>query len=98
MNNPHLRMILLLLVIVSLLLPAIPVAGDIKDNVTRISVHDLKAKMDHHDGILIIDVRTGDDYARSKIKIKGAERISIVNIAERAKTLPREKEIVTYCT
>ncbi len=47
---------------------------------------------------MIIDVRTGNDYEGSKIKIKGAVRISIVQMEERYKELPKDKEIITYCT
>jgi rhodanese-related sulfurtransferase len=63
--------------------------------VSRISIHDLKEKMDRVD-VLIIDVRSGDDYSRSKIKIKGAVRISIVHLAEKSGTLPKDRQIVTY--
>ena len=83
--------------LVLLLHPAILVAGDAKDEVPKISIQDLKDKMDHGE-VLIIDVRTGNDYVRSKFKIKGAVRISIVHLAEQSNTLPQDKEIVTYCT
>jgi len=67
-------------------------------SVPRITAQELKAKIDKGEDILIIDVRTGFDYERSKIKIKDAVRISIVRIEEKAGELPRDKEIVTYCT
>jgi rhodanese-related sulfurtransferase len=86
-----------LMIMTSLIHPAVAIAGDTKDMVSRITVQELKAKMDH-DGVLIIDVRSGDDYARSKIKIKGAVRISVVKLEEMSNTLPKDKEIVTYCT
>ncbi len=68
------------------------------DNVPRITAQELKAKMDKGENILIIDTRTGNEYEGSRIKIKGAVRISIVKIDEMAAKLPRDKEIVTYCT
>jgi hypothetical protein len=86
-----------LMIMALLIHPVAAIADDTKDMVTRITVQELKAKMDHG-GVLIIDVRSGDDYARSKIKIKGAVRISVVKLEEMSNTLPKDKEIVTYCT
>jgi len=75
-----------------------PAAFSAMDGVPRITAQELKAKMDRGENILIIDVRTGDEYERSRIKIKGAVRISIVNIEDKASELPKDKEIITYCT
>ena len=76
----------------------VPPVFSATDNVPRITVQALKAKMDKGEDILIIDTRTGNEYEGSRIKIKGAVRISIVKIEEMAAKLPRDKEIVTYCT
>jgi len=70
----------------------------VADDVPRITVQELKAKMDKGEDLVIIDVRTGDDYERSKIKIKGAVRIPIVKIEDRYRELPEDKQIITYCT
>lgn len=72
--------------------------GEMKDVVPKITAQELKAKMDRGEDILVIDSRTGNEYEGSKIKMKGAVRISIVNIEERSKDLPKDKEIVIYCT
>jgi rhodanese-related sulfurtransferase len=77
---------------------AAPAAFSATDGVPRMTVQELKAKMDRGEDVLIIDVRTGNDYERSRIKIKGAMRISIVNMEDKARGLPKDKEIVTYCT
>jgi rhodanese-related sulfurtransferase len=68
------------------------------DEAPRITVQELKSKMDKGEEIVIIDVRTGLEYDRSKSKIKGSIRIPILQLAERSKELPKDKEIVTYCT
>ena len=68
------------------------------DVVPRITVQELKAKMDKGEDIVIIDVRAGREYTDSKIKMKGAVRISIVQLESRINELPRDKEIITYCT
>jgi predicted sulfurtransferase len=68
------------------------------DVVPRITVQELKAKIDKGDDVVIIDVRAGREYEDSKIKIKGAVRIPIVKLEDRISELPRDKEIITYCT
>ena len=76
----------------------VPSVFSAEDNIPRITVQELKAKVDKGEDLVILDVRTGIDYERSKIKIKGAVRMSIVKIKFRYKELPKDKEIVTYCT
>jgi hypothetical protein len=75
----------------------VPAVFSAADDVPRITVQELKAKMDKGDDLVVVDVRTGFDYERSKIKIKGAVRISIVKMEERYRDLPMDKEIITYC-
>jgi 3-mercaptopyruvate sulfurtransferase SseA len=76
----------------------VPAVFSATDNVPRITVQELKAKVDKGDDLVIIDVRTGEDYAGSRIKIKGAVRIPIVQMEERYGELPKDKQIITYCT
>ena len=76
----------------------VPAVFSQADGVPRITVQELKAKMDKGDDLVVVDVRTGQDYADSRIKIKGAVRIPIVQIEERYKELPKDKEIILYCT
>jgi predicted sulfurtransferase len=76
----------------------VPAAFSATDGVPRITVQELKAKIDKGEDVVIIDVRTGEDYERSRIKIKGAVRIPIVQMEERYKELPKNKQIIAYCT
>ena len=76
----------------------VPVVFSATDNVPRITVQELKVKMDKGEDVVIIDVRLGREYEDSKIRMKGAIRIPIVQLEARSKELPRDKEIVTYCT
>ncbi|MGZ3648112.1 MAG: rhodanese-like domain-containing protein [Syntrophales bacterium] len=68
------------------------------DDVPKITVQELKARIDKGEDLVIVDVRTGNDYEASKIKIKGAVRIPIVQIEERYRELPKDKQIILYCT
>ncbi len=76
----------------------VPVVFSATDDVPRITVQELKVKMDKGEDVVILDVRAGREYADSKIRIKGATRIPIVQLEARSNELPREKEIITYCT
>jgi rhodanese-related sulfurtransferase len=61
-------------------------------------VRELKVKMDKGEGPVIVDVREGREYDDSKIRIKGAVRIPVVQPEARRNELPRDKEVITYCT
>lgn len=65
-------------------------------DVTRITKEELKAKMEKGEEIIILDTRWS--YDSSKVKIKGAIRIAPNEVETRYKELPRDKEIITYCT
>jgi len=71
----------------------------VEDNVPRMTVQELKTKMDRGEDVLILDFRTGSEYTASKIKIKGAVRIPLHELEDsRYKELPQDKEIIAYCT
>jgi len=65
-------------------------------DVTRITKEELMAKMEKGEEMLILDTRWS--YDLSKVKIKGAIRIAPNEVETRYKELPRDKEIITYCT
>jgi predicted sulfurtransferase len=90
--------LLFLLSIVFLNHLTVPAVFSQADGVPRITAQELKAKIDKGEDLIVVDVRTGKDYADSRIKIKGAVRIPIVQIEERYRELPKDKEIVLYCT
>ncbi|HXG91918.1 MAG TPA: rhodanese-like domain-containing protein [Blastocatellia bacterium] len=66
--------------------------------VERITVDELKAKITNKEPVVIIDSRSQGSYDSSDIKIKGAIRIPMDEVQARMKELPRDKEIVVYCT
>ncbi len=68
------------------------------DDVPRISIEQLKAKMDAGENIVIIDMRTDRDYQESSEKIKGAVRIAVVQLEDSSRALLKGKEIITYCS
>lgn len=64
----------------------------------RISVHQLKRKLDAKQPVLILDNRTGSSWLGSLVKIKGALHVPLDELEKRMDDLPRDVEIVTYCT
>jgi hypothetical protein len=74
-----------------------PAISRADDDVLRITIQELKAKMDRGEKIIILDVRSGDDYEHSKSKIAGSIRIALDQLPARYQELPAESEIVAYC-
>lgn len=66
--------------------------------VPRITVEELKAKLAKNAPVFIIDSRSPGSYDNSEIKIKGAVRIPMDEIESRLSEIPRDREIVVYCT
>ena len=65
--------------------------------IERITVEELKSKIEKNEPVTIIDARSKSSYGASDKKIKGAIRIAEENVAARAKDIPRDKEAVIYC-
>ena len=66
--------------------------------VERISVEDLKEKLAKNEPVFIIDSRSQGSYDGSETRIKGAIRIPLDEVESRLAEIPRDKEIVVYCT
>ena len=65
--------------------------------VKRITVDDLKGRLGSPD-IFIVDVRAPQAWDESAQKIPGALRILVSELEVRYQELPRDKELVFYCT
>lgn len=64
----------------------------------RITIHELKRKIDKGEKLLIIDARAGSSYIGSTVRIKGALHITLDQLETRMSELPKDQEIITYCT
>lgn len=69
-----------------------------EDDVERITVDELKAKIAGNESLTIIDDRSESSYEASDIQIKGSIRMTVDEIQSRIKEVRRDREIVTYCT
>jgi 3-mercaptopyruvate sulfurtransferase SseA len=69
-----------------------------ESEIPRIAVDELKEKLAKNAPVFIIDSRSQGSYDGSEIKIKGAVRIPADEIESRLSEIPRDREIVVYCT
>lgn len=79
--------------------PATPspstVAHQTSDPVRRVTTSEL-AEMMKQGNVVVVDVRTKDAY--DVAHIRGAKLIPVNEVGERAKELPKDQMIVTYCS
>jgi rhodanese-related sulfurtransferase len=64
----------------------------------RISIAELKAKLEGGEDVLPLDVRNPTDYAASDVKLPGAVRMPDDELDMRSDELDRSSEVVAYCT
>src|SRR5262252_606789 len=69
-----------------------------KIRIARISPEELKAKLDGGEAVLIVDVRDRIDFEAEPTIIPGALHLTIEDLDQRHREIPREREIVLYCT
>ena len=72
-----------------------PPARQITDGVARVTTAELEELM-KQGKVVVVDVRNKDMYDRGHIR--GAKLIPLNEVGERAKELPKDKKIVTYCS
>jgi rhodanese-related sulfurtransferase len=67
-------------------------------NISRITVDEVKQKLDADEPVFIIDTRNSRDWEASDKKIRGAVRIHFSELPRRIDEIPRDQLIITYCT
>lgn len=63
----------------------------------RVSIHDVKAKLESGASILLIDVRSSEGWKSATNKIKGARRVAIDEVEKHMKSWQKSQEIIAYC-
>jgi rhodanese-related sulfurtransferase len=66
--------------------------------IKRITIDEVKERMDRGEPPLFIDTRNPNDWGESDLKLPGALRIHFSELEQRLDELPRNRLIVTYCT
>lgn len=64
----------------------------------RISPEDLKRRLDAGEDIAIIDLRTALDVAATPYAIPGSRWITVEELEEHRSEIPRDREVVVYCS
>jgi 3-mercaptopyruvate sulfurtransferase SseA len=67
-----------------------------QNEVPRIAASALKERLDAGESVLIVDARSSDEYAEAHIP--GAISVPLSDLEARLDELPRDQDIVFYCT
>jgi membrane protein DedA with SNARE-associated domain len=66
--------------------------------IARISVEELKRKMEAGEELVIVDLRGSLDFEADPRRIPGALRLATGEIEARHQEIPRDRDVVLYCT
>jgi membrane protein DedA with SNARE-associated domain len=66
--------------------------------IARITVEELKEKLDAGEDVVIVDLRHSMDFEADPETIPGAFRMDAQELEEKNDRLPRDREIILYCT
>src|SRR5216683_1199133 len=66
--------------------------------ISRITVDELKEKLDSGEELVIVDLRHSMDFEADPETIPGAFRMDAKELEEKNDRLPRDREIILYCT
>jgi membrane protein DedA with SNARE-associated domain len=66
--------------------------------ISRITVEELKQKIDSGEELAIVDLRHSVEFEAEPETIPGAFRVDAKELEERTDSLPRDREVVLYCT
>jgi rhodanese-related sulfurtransferase len=64
----------------------------------RITVNELKKRMDAGEDFTLIDVRNPQAWAESDIMMPEAIRIPLDDVEQHLSQIPKNKPVVAYCT
>ena len=69
-----------------------------KIRIARITPEELKTKLDGHEDLMLVDLRDSIDFETEPSIIPGALHMTTEELEARHHEIPREREIVLYCT
>jgi adenylyltransferase/sulfurtransferase len=64
----------------------------------RITVQELKKRMDAGEDFTVIDVRNPQAWGEAQTVIPGAIRVTLDKLEESLPRIPKNKPVVAYCT
>ena len=68
------------------------------DDVPRMTVQELAARLNAENPPVVLDVRTPSQYERDDAQIPGSARVQPDQVQRWAATAPRDRLVVAYCT
>jgi rhodanese-related sulfurtransferase len=69
-----------------------------KPEATRITVDELKERMDRGEPFTILDTRNPKAWGDADTKLPGAIRVPADEVDQHLKDIPHDRVIITYCT
>ena len=65
---------------------------------TRVTVDEVKARMDRGESFTFIDTRNPTAWGEAETKLPGALRIPANEVEQHLDQIPKDRSVVTYCT
>ena len=66
--------------------------------IARITPEELKGKLDAGEDVVVVDLRHSLDFEAAPFRIPGARRLDAARVEQEHEVIPRDREIVLYCT
>lgn len=66
--------------------------------IARITPAELKRRIDTGEAVMIVDLRHSLDFGADSVVIPGAVHMSPEELERRAQEIPRDREVILYCT
>jgi rhodanese-related sulfurtransferase len=66
--------------------------------VTRVTVDEVKARMDRGEKFTFVDTRNPQAWAEADTKLPGAIRVSADDVKQHLDQIPHDRTVITYCT
>jgi rhodanese-related sulfurtransferase len=65
---------------------------------TRVTVDELKERMDRGEQFAFVDTRNSTAWAEATTKLPGAVRVPADQVEEHLSEIPHDRTVITYCT
>ena len=65
---------------------------------TRVTVDEVKQRMDRGEAFTFIDTRNPKAWAEAQTKLPGALRLPAEEVEQHLVEIPRDRSVITYCT
>lgn len=65
---------------------------------TRVTVDEVKERMDRGEQFTFVDTRNPQAWGESDVKLPGAIRVPADELEQHLQEIPRDRAVITYCT